>query len=252
MTLRSPRWLRPVALLVVTVLATLLAGCGGSRADQPAADLLAEARRAAVEAGSVQVMGELVEDGRRVTLDLAITAGRGGRGTITQGGQTVQVLSSEDRLYLMADRAFWTEVGGTASADRFADRWLLLPAEGRDQFGRFGAFTDVESLVDQVFTPQGAIVNGGEEQVDGQSVIALRDSSQVDGSALLVAAEGEPYPVQLRGPRGSGTVTFSGWGDEVDVSPPDDPLDLAAEASAAAESSPGATSGSSPEASPTP
>ena len=59
---------------------------------------------------------------------------------------------------------------------------------------------------------------------DGDPVVVVPDDS---GGSLVVAGEGEPYPLEVVGSEDEGTLTLGEFGEEQDITAPEDPLDLA-------------------------
>ena len=64
------------------------------------------------------------------------------------------------------------------------------------------------------------------DEVDGEDVVVVE---QDNGSSLTVADADPSYPLELTNDEGdsSGTLTFSGFGEEEDITAPTDALDLA-------------------------
>jgi hypothetical protein len=91
-----------------------------------------------------------------------------------------------------------------------------------------GEVTDIDGLMGQVTSSasHGKLANDGETTYKGQEVVVIRDTS--DGSKLYVAATGPPYPVAIVAGKtaDTGTVTFDGWNESVEISAPQGALDI--------------------------
>lgn len=75
-----------------------------------------------------------------------------------------------------------------------------------------------------IVASHGKLALGAPARIDGQPAIGLVDS--VNGGTLYIAATGEPYPLELKGPKGHGEIKFEGWDAPVTVSPPRSSLDF--------------------------
>src|SRR6266550_8566105 len=110
---------RSIAAGSLAVLA-FTAGCGGSNSTSSggvsssptptdngvaalsAGQILSQARTALQSAPSVRVKGSVVNEGARLMVDLRLSD-NGGRATITQAGQTIEVLRIGTTVYIKAD-----------------------------------------------------------------------------------------------------------------------------------------------------
>ncbi len=88
---------RPLAVLVLTVwLAATLAGCGESPsssngvASRTPAQIVVAATEAAAGAATVHVAGSIVSEGRPISINMELVAGKGGQGRITLAGLDLQ------------------------------------------------------------------------------------------------------------------------------------------------------------------
>ena len=78
-------------------------------------------------------------------------------------------------------------------------------------------------LVDRGFSAgDRSFVNEGKATVDGRAAVALGDGR----TTIYVSATGEPLPVKLAGADETGGVSFSDWGEAVDLDAPADALEL--------------------------
>ena len=217
---------RPVIALALA--AMLLAGCGGGsgsngEADKTAAEILADAKQAARDAGSVSVTGTVKDQGTAIGLDLRIGEG-GGTGSMTVDGTKVDIVRIGKVVYLRAGADFYQRVGaGAAAGQLLAGKWLKVSATQQD-FKDIAQLTDIGEFVDQALKPEGTLSKGEETTVDGKKAIELKDSK---GGSLFVATTGTPYPLEFEGgSTTSGKVVFADWGEKVDLTAPKNPIDL--------------------------
>ena len=216
-------------LTIATAAAVVcLAACGGSssngEASKSASAILADARQAADDAGSVTVSGRITDSGQTIGLHLSI--GRdGGSGSMTIQGSKVDIVRIGKTVYLRAPASFYTAVGAGAAAGQLLDgKWLKASAAGKD-FADLAKLTEVDTFVARALKPDGTVSKGSETTVKGQKVIELKDSK---GGSLYVATTGKPYPVELEGTGSqSGTLELTDWGAAVKPTAPKGAIDLA-------------------------
>jgi hypothetical protein len=241
------------ATLLTSALVTGLAlvGCGGDEVDSAndvaapaestapetngveglsADEILEEAKNAATAADSVRISGEVVDDGSTIVIDMQYS-GDGSSGTIGTDGATLELLRvGTDQYYMKADADTWEQLTGeAASGEIFADRYVRIPGED-ESLGDLTSFLDFESFVQEALNPDGAIEKGETAEVNGVQAIGLVDQDSEDGGTLWVALTGEPYPLRIESPDGSGegAVDFLDWGEAVDIQAPaeDEVIDL--------------------------
>lgn len=242
---------RPTLLTSALVTGLALVGCGGDDGDSAddvaapaestapetnwaehlsADEILEEAKDAAAAADSVRISGEVVEDGSTIVIDMQYS-GDGSTGTISADGATVELLRvGTNQYYMKADADTWEQLTGeAASGDIFADRYVRMPGDD-ESLGDLTSFFDFESFVEEALNPDGAIEQGETAEVNGVQAIGLVDRDSQDGGTLWVALTGEPYPLRIESPEGSGegAVDFLDWGEPVDIKAPakDEVIDL--------------------------
>ena len=209
--------------LAVLLFAATLAGCGGSasngEASKSASAILADARQAALDAGSVHMSGTIHSTSQTLSLDL-ILGSRGGGGTMTILGSKVDVIRAGNKAYIRAGAAFLKQAGGAAGAavaPQLAGKWLKVPVT-TSKFANVLVYTDLFSFVPQALRRVGTLTKGAEKTINGQKAIELRSSK---GGSVFVATSGKPYPVEFDyGGASSGTITLRDWGTaKVPVAP---------------------------------
>lgn len=219
---------RTAAGVIAAVTSIALAGCGGDEdngvADMSADEILEEAKKAAGEAESASISGEMVDDeGMAITLDFEFSDA-GGTGTLGAEGVEFEVLSVDDTLYMKGAADAWDQAGGEGLGQLVADKYVLIPADQAESFGQFASFTDLAEFMDEMLSPEGDVTVGDETEIDGQKVIGIDD----EGSTLFVATTGDALPVRIEAPEGEeGAIDFE-WGIDVEITAPpeDEVIDL--------------------------
>lgn len=208
----------------------LAGGCGGGsgaksngEATKSAAQVVADAQKAAVSASAVHVSGSIDDAGKPLTLDLQIVKDKGGKGTMAENGLSFDVVRVGDTAYIQGSDAFWQKFGGAAAAQLLRGRWL----KGSATSGNLAALTqltDISKLFKASLGGHGTLKNGGETTYKGQKAIAITDTTQ--GGTMYVSATGTPYPIALVGGKNKGAVTFDSWNKSVSISAPKDAIDI--------------------------
>ncbi len=200
--------------------ALLLAACGAEsplegRTGSEVARLAADALE---ESGAVRMTGTVAEDGEEGEIDLQLQ-GDDAAGTITLGGTEIELISVDGTVYIAASAGFLTSLGlSTREAGEYEGRWVALPPSATevDEFSLAGVADDLRS---DDFTDE-----TGSEELDGDDVVVAEHE---DGSELVVADADPPLPLRTRADADpTGSVTFTGYGEETDISAPDDVVDL--------------------------
>ncbi len=223
--------MRPRLILMLPVLLIFaIAGCGSSSssgngvASKSASEILAASKAAADSASSVHVTGNLTSNGTPITLNLSLASGHGGRGQISQGNLSFNLIVVGNTIYIKGSPAFYSHFGGTAAAQLFQGKWLKAPISG-GELGSLAALTNFGQLLDQTLASHGTLAKGSSSTVAGTPVIELRDSAH--NGSLFVATTGKPYPIQIvKHGSETGHITFTGWNQPVSLSAPAGAIDL--------------------------
>ena len=216
------------AAILTMLLVVVAAGCGGGtktngEETKSAAQVVADAQRAAVNASSVHIRGHITDNGTPLTIDLTLVKGKGGKGSLSERGAGFQVIRLGDVIYVKGSAAFLKRFAGAAAASLLHDRWLKAPATS----GRLAALsplTDAEQLFKAALGQHGKLANRGATDFEGRQVVQIEDTTQ--GGKLYVAATGDPLPVALRGSAQQGSVDFSDWNADATVEAPKGAIDL--------------------------
>jgi hypothetical protein len=215
-------WLAAVGLLV--------AGCGGSSGaksngvtDQTPDQILTRMKTDVSNAKTVHVTGRIAESGGGLTLDLQLEKGKGGSGTITVRGLTIQIVREGGKLYFKGNQAFLKKYSG-AAAQLLAGKWFVVPST-TSGFSSFVPLTNITGLIGQILGAAPSTLDKGDTTaIDGQPALAIVDSTS--GGTLFVATTGPVYPLELKPKSGSQHVSFSDWDQPVTITPPSNPVDL--------------------------
>jgi hypothetical protein len=208
--------------------ALLLAGCGGSSGGASAStsptasgngvagltadQILARTTAAARAQTSVHVSGKGSSGADAIGIDMTMSKGKGGYGTITLGGSPLQVVSDGTTVYFKGDKAFWTAQASAAAATVIGDRWLTAPVTNQS-FASLAQFADFDSSITGFLSPDGAITKGAQKDIAGAPAVELKSGS----GSLWVATSGDPLPVQISTGKPGEELTFADWGTTIDV-----------------------------------
>lgn len=227
--LRRPTPRLAASLLALVALA--IAGCGSSSgsggngvSSKSPTEILAASKAAADSASSVHVAGTLTSNGTPVTLNLSLSSGHGGRGQISQGSLSFELIVVSDTIYIKGSPAFYSHFGGAAAAQLFQGKWLKAPISG-GELGSLASLTDFGRLLDQTLASHGTLAKGATTTVAGEPVIELRDTS--NNGSLFVASTGKPYPIEIvKHGSETGHISFTAWNQPVSLSAPTGAIDL--------------------------
>ena len=136
-------------------------------------------------------------------------------GTLTEAGQTVQLILVGSTLYMKASSSFWKQQlpqTDQGLVQQIGSKWIQLPATGSAAAGLIDPVSK-STMVAQLQTHDttDTFVLGPSAVVNGVRCVSFRDTTT--GSSVYVAADGTPYPVEVvsGSATGSGTETYSGW-----------------------------------------
>jgi hypothetical protein len=219
----------PVTALLA---ASALAACGGSSgsggsgngiASKSPVGIVNAASQAAARASSVHIAGTITSGGTPITLDMHLVAGKGATGQISSRGLSAKLISVGRYVYINGAESFWKAFAGPTIAQKLAGKWLKTPATG--SFSSFGSLTNMATLFSKAFGSHGTLAKGPATTVNGQQVVAVRDTSK--GGTLYVATTGSPYPIEIvKTGSSAGQVTFDQYNQPVSLAPPAGAVDL--------------------------
>ena len=181
-------------LVALAALALALAGCGGSSSgngieSKSPQEILEATKAAASTATSVHIQGTIVTGGKPISLDMELLRGKGGKGTISQEGFTIQIVQTGGAVYINGSAAFYKHVSGSAAAALLQGKWLKAPANS-GELASLAELTNLGKLIDTALAGHGSVTKGGTTTVEGQKAVELKDATK--GGALFVAATASP------------------------------------------------------------
>ncbi|HEY2355668.1 MAG TPA: hypothetical protein VGH79_12300 [Gaiellaceae bacterium] len=242
------------AVLAGTFLAVTLAvaGCGGGshpsstsstgasgngEASKSAQKILVDAANAASAATSVHIAGKVLSPtgkfgsgqigNGQIALDLKISEGVGATGSITLGGQKVDLVIDGPDGYMKAPPEFWAKVGGSTQStlvSMFGNKWVKFSAN-TPQFSGFKTFTNTKNFFTKLTSGTGTLTNTGTSTYQGQSVVSITSSAKP--GTIYIAAEGKPYPVAIVSSGATtGALSFTDWNTPVTITAPSGAIDF--------------------------
>jgi hypothetical protein len=216
--------------LVALTLAAALAGCAGSSstgngvASKTPAQIVALATSAAVGAASVHVAGSILGEGKPISLNMELDAQKGGKGQVTLGDLSIELVNVDRAVYIRAGAAFYSRFAGRAAARALQGRWL----RGSNTAGPLASFTsltNLRKLLSDALAGHGALSRAASTTVEGRQAVAVSDAA--GGGTLYVASTGTPYPLEiLKRGAGGGKLVFDRWNQSVSLTVPPNPIDI--------------------------
>jgi hypothetical protein len=202
------------------------AASGNGLNAKSATAMVATALAAGRSATSVTIAGSLPDDGGTITLNITDNSMGDGKGSVAQGGNTIQIIQIGPVNYFRAGTAFWKKVGGgSAGAQLFAGKWLK--SSGSNSPGAsFSQLTKFKTLLPNG-TSGSTFTKAGTTTFDGQPAYVIKGTgSGGQGGTLLIAATGKPFPLEIKppGPK-AGSLTFSNWDKSVTIKAPSHSID---------------------------
>jgi hypothetical protein len=209
---------------LVFALAATLAACGDSSqrgngvATRTPAQILALARSAVAGAATVHVAGSIVSDGKPISINMELVAGKGGEGRIVLEGLGIDLVNADGALYIRGASAFYSRFAGPRAAAVLQGKWLKGAADG-EAMAPLASLTDLGKLLDSALAAHGALSRAPATVIDGQKVVGVTDLA--NGGTLYVAATGVPYPLEIaKSAGGGGRLFFDRWNRPVTLTPP--------------------------------
>ena len=219
-----------LAALIAATFAVVLSGCGSSSpsgnglASKTPTQIIEAAKVAAAGAVSAHVVGSIVSEGKPISIDMELVAGKGGKGKITLEGLDVQLIDVDKAVYINGSQAFYSHLAGTAAARLLQGKWLKAPSNSGN-FASFSSLTSLDKLVGSTLAAHGKLAPAGKSTVEGQPVVGITDDSK-EGT-LYVASTGTPYPLEIvKGGHDGGKVVFNRWNKPVTLAPPANAINI--------------------------
>lgn len=223
-----PRW--HLSTLTALCVGLAISACGGSSssgngvAAKSPSEILSAATTAINGVNTVHVSGSLLSGGSPISLDLNLVSGKGATGSMSEGGLSFKLIDVGGFVYINGSPTFWQHFGGSAAAQLFNGKWLKAPATNSN-FASFAALTNLHQLLGAVLANHGSLAKGGSTTVNGQKVVALKDTSM--GGTLYVATTGKPYPVEIsKSGSSGGRMDFDRINQSISLTPPANAIDV--------------------------
>lgn len=208
--------------------ATTSASASTSPAPTDGKQLVTDATDALDAADSFHISGTIADGSESLTLDVTYGADGTAAGTLEAAdGASIEVRRVDGTVYANGTAEFYAQAAAQDSTgpdlSSVAGTWVVVDDSAPDVLQGAVSFLDRDDLVDSL-RPDGDADEtyeiSGPEDVDGTSSYIVTDQ---DGDTFAVAAEGDPLPVEIsNNSDGDGSVSFDGYGDDVDVQAPDD------------------------------
>ncbi|MEV7190462.1 hypothetical protein AB0N81_01460 [Streptomyces sp. NPDC093510] len=236
---------RVSGVIGVSVLAAaLLSGCGdsddGGGSDKPfakdSADRIASKAVAATKgADSMRIKGDMSQDGKPVSLDIAVDQEKNCEGTIGTDGSKAEVRHTNGTLYMRGNEQYWkaalkNQPSSQKVLSKVVDKWVKMPADDASISG----MCDKQGLVasmDEDKSERKGMKKGDTTTVDGKEAIALtKKGSGGEMNTMYVATEGKPYilRVSTKGGDAPSDATFGDYDKPVSPETPakDETVDM--------------------------
>jgi hypothetical protein len=198
------------------------AAAGGGVADLSATEIFTRTKAAFKKADTVRLKGSGASGATKFAIDMSYATAGDAAGTVSNGGQTIELRRVGQTVYVKADQAFWTKSAGAAVGQLLGGKYLKAPLSD-PRVKQLGAFTDKNSFADEVLSPANTVTKGDTKTIRGVPAIGLVDKSSTGSATLYVATTGEPVPLQLTPSSGGGnegSFDFLDYGKPVQVAAP--------------------------------
>ena len=183
-------------------------------------------------ATAVRFAGSIKEKGQTLTINVSASASGTGQGTIGIGKGTATVRSVAGVIYLKANRAFWTDEGGSSVAQELAGKWVSTAATSSSG-SSLSEFLNSTTFMKQVFGTNltnsvFAFAGNGTVGKTKARIISGHDKKNNSGGKLYIAKSGKPYilKILINGKTGTGQITLSNYNQPVTPVAPPGAIDL--------------------------
>jgi hypothetical protein len=208
----------------------LLGGCGSSSssgngvASKSPTEIVAAAKTAAAGAATAHVSGSIVDEGKPISLDMELVAGKGGKGKISLEGLSIDLIQVDNAVYINGSTAFYRHVAGPAAAQLLQGKWLKAPASSGN-FSSLASLTSLGKLIGTTLASHGTLSSAGTKTIAGQKAVGVSDVSK--GGTLYVAATGDPYPLEIvKTGASGGKIVFDRWNKAVTLTAPANAINI--------------------------
>ncbi len=212
----------------------VLTACGGRDfADESADTILKASTDDMGDLTAVKVSGDLTTGGQAISIDLQLSSDGSCTGSLGIGDGTAELLGVDGTTWMRPDEAFWRSSAGARADDVIAvvgAKWVVVP----DDEDSINQFCDVDDLLDRLLKSDddgSTYTKGGTDTLAGDDVVKIDTEDPEDGTSTGYVLVDDPhYLVKIEKTEGdgTGTVTFSAFDEEFDVTAPgaDEVIDL--------------------------
>jgi hypothetical protein len=214
-----------LAVAGISTLAVLTA-CGGSDfADESADTIVKSSKDDMADLKAVKVSGDLTTDGQAISIDLQLNSDGDCTGSLGIDDGSAELLGVDGETWMRPDEAFWRSSAGDNADEVISvvgDKWVVVP----DDEDSLKQFCDVDDLLDQLLKDEdddSTYTKKGTDTVDGDDVVTVDNEDPEDGTSTgYVLVDAPHYLVKIEKTEGAdpGSVTFSAFDEEFDVSAP--------------------------------
>jgi hypothetical protein len=215
------------AALIAAAVTAGVAACGSSAPVDPLASLSANQIMSKTmtdlkAASSVRFSGTVNDSGQNIAMDLTITKDGSCRGTMSESSTgTMDIVAVGQTVWFQMTAKFWSSEGisNSAEASELAGKYISLPENSSTMSG-FSQLCSPSGLASSSTSKKNALKKGVESTIDGQKVLAIKDSA--DSAVAYVSDTAAPELIHLTGSgsnKGS-SVDFTGYGDKVLITAP--------------------------------
>jgi hypothetical protein len=214
--------------LAVAGISTLavLTSCGGSDfADESADTIVKSSKEDMGDLKAVKVSGDLTTDGQSISIDLQLNSDGDCTGSLGIDDGSAELLGVDGETWMRPDEAFWRSSAGDNADEVISvvgDKWVVVP----DDEDSLKQFCDVDDLLDQLLKDEdddSTYTKKGTDTLDGDDVVKVDNEDPEDGTSTgYVLVDAPHYLVKIEKTEGAdpGSVTFSAFDEEFDVSAP--------------------------------
>ncbi|WP_158920746.1 hypothetical protein [Streptomyces sp. NBRC 109706] len=194
----------------------------GGAFDGLEADEIGDLALAALEgADSLRLAATVQDAGEEMVMDLFLSREGDCAGSISAASQgSFEIIKLGDEAWVMPDTTFWqTAIGATDPVVLSqVDGYYLYGATNEPPMDSMVESCNLDTFLGSMTGNSHGLTRGEETEVDGTPVLTLHS----DDSTLLVASEGEPYPLRIESndPADPSVIDFSAFDEPVPTDRP--------------------------------
>ncbi|UGQ09489.1 hypothetical protein LO772_21390 [Yinghuangia sp. ASG 101] len=192
-------------------------------ASEPTATILEQSRAAAKSATAVHIAGTWISQRVEYQIDMRIK-NDGAAGEITTADTKIGLLRVGEDLFVRGDATLYQPRDGrqdpdaAASAEVLHDKYVKVPPDD-PAYARFGGFTRLHPLLDDMFLLSGEIKKDGRKDVRGVETILL-SADKGGGGEMYVSLGDKPFPMRYSPGTNSGRLDLYEYDQDFPVAMP--------------------------------